>query len=438
MKMIKQNIEAIIVFIYMVAGSLFYNPEELLIPPFCLLFLLMIWFWRQIIKNRISFTFDIRKYPTDVKIIGALFLLGFITFISNTFFSELDNRINNWCILVFLFCFIYVYVYKNKEKLLGLMDGVIYAGIIILGIMLFAYAGNENGIEWIANLISDKAVVASWALLVSIAGVMSYCICEDKVKSWFYLLATTMSFLILCINHYCISFWVLLIVFFLIPILLRPMAELIKRDMQMLFLFLFLLSNLSLVTNYTEFLLVDVELSLESGVYLEMLIAVGAIVFFHFWDKLPDDADLTKTSMLKLQRVFAHALGLVVLTFVGIIFGGNSWYEMPDTMMGKLIKSAAIPVLREVEQSRSGLSLMMEYGGIVGTFLLLVLFYRILAKMMGNQHMDKPVTTSCVVIGVIFLVQLLLFMPSINAVPVYYMFFLCSAFTIEEKKKYLL
>ncbi len=435
MKMIKQNIESIILFLYMVVGGLFYNPEEVSIATAGLLLLFMLWFWLQIIKNEISFSLDVRKYSTDVKIIGALFIFELIIFINNTFFAKLDNQIYNWCILVFLVCFLYIYVYKNKEKLPWLLDSIIYAGIVIMGIMLFAYTGNENGIEWIANLISDKAVVASWALLVSIVGVISYCLCEDKVKTWFYLLASVLSFLILCINHYCISIWLLLVVFLMIPISFRPMARLVKRDMQMLFLFMFMLSNLSLITNYTDFLLVDVSLSLESSVYLELLIAVGGIVFFHFWDRLPEGADLTKISMLRLQRVFACALGLVVMAFVGIIFGGNSWYDMPDTMTGKLIKSAAVPIVCEVVQSRSGLSMFMEYEGIVGMILFIGLFYRILSKMAGNHHADKHVTTTYMVISAIFLVQVLLFMPSLNSLPIYYLFFVCSAFLVEEKKK---
>ena len=82
-------------------------------------------------------------------------------FVNNTFFADLDNGIYNWCILFFLFCFLYAYVYKNKEIATGLFDSVIYAGIVVMGAMLFAYAGNENGISWISNLIADKAEVAS-------------------------------------------------------------------------------------------------------------------------------------------------------------------------------------------------------------------------------------------------------------------------------------
>ena len=435
MNIIKQNIGLIIIFVYMVVGAFFYDPEEISIALAGMFLLTLGWFWWQIIKHKITFSFDIKNYPTDVKVIGALFVFELILFVNNTFFADLDNGIYNWCILFFLFCLLYVYVYKNKEIATGLFDSVIYAGIVVMGAMLFAYAGNENGISWISNLITDKAEVASWALLVSIVGVISYCFCEDKIRSWFYLLTTTLAFLILCINHYCISIWMLLFGLLLIPVIFRPIAELIKRDMQMLFLFMFILSNLSLITNYTDFLLVEVTLSLESSVYLEMFLAVGGIIFFHFWDRLPENVDLNKVSMLKLQRVFMYALCLVVIAFMGIVFGGNSWYDLPDTMVGKLVKSAAVPVISELAQGRSGLSKIIEYKGILGIILLIGLFYVLLRKMMGNYHRDRQVTTTYILVTVIFLIQLFFFMPSLNAILVYYIFFLGSVFIVEDKKK---
>ena len=438
MNIMKQNIGTIIIFVYMVVGVFSYNPAEISIALAGLFLLTAGWFWRQIIKNNLSFSFDIRNYPTDIKIIGMLFVFELILFIKNTFFSDLENQIYNWCILSFLLCFLYVYIHKKKENQIRLFDGVIYAGIVVMGMLLFAYAGNKNGIAWIANLISDKAVVASWALLVSVVGVISYCFCQSKMKSRLYLLAATLSFLILSINHYCISIWLLLFVFLLIPIIFRPTAELIKRDMQMLFLFMFILSNLSLISNYTDFLLVDVSLSLESSVYLEMLLAVGGIVFFHFWDRLPEGTDLNRISMLKLQKAFMWALCLTVIAFVGIVFGGNSWYELPDSMTGKVIKSAAVPVIRELAQGRSGLSMIIEYQGIVGLVLLIGLFYLILRKMFGNYHRDKQVTTACIIVSVIFLIQLLFFMPSLNVMPIYYTFFLFSAFITEDKKRVII
>ena len=210
MSIVKQKISGIIIFIYILIGVFFRNTEEISIALAALFILTAMWFWWQIIKQKISFTFDIRNYSTDVKIIGAFFVFEVFLFVYNTFVANLDNEIYNWCMLAFLLCFLWIYVNKSKENVTGLFDSIIYAGIVVMGVMLFAYAGNENEITWIANLISDKAVVASWALLFSIEGVLSYCFCEDKIKSLFYLFATMLSFLILCINHYCISFWLLL------------------------------------------------------------------------------------------------------------------------------------------------------------------------------------------------------------------------------------
>ena len=52
--------------------------------------------------------------------------------------------------------------------------------------------------------------------------------------------------------------------------------------------------------------------------------------------------------------------------------------------------------------------------------------------------MDKQITTSGIVVSFLFLGQLFFFMPSMNVVPVYLMFFLYSAFMTEEKKKVII
>ena len=51
----------------------------------------------------------------------------------------------------------------------------------------------------------------------------------------------------IALNHDILSFWILAIYFLAMPIVLRPTAKLVKRDMQLFFLFVFMLSNRSLL-----------------------------------------------------------------------------------------------------------------------------------------------------------------------------------------------
>lgn len=86
-------------------------------------------------------------------------------------------------------------------------------------------------------------------------------------------------FLLGC-NHSNISFWILGGTILLIPILLRPTALVFKRAMQMMFVFVFIISNMSLLTNYTGVLLVETSYDLEHSVYLDLLLALGCVLFF--------------------------------------------------------------------------------------------------------------------------------------------------------------
>lgn len=431
MEIIKKYTVSFIVMIYMILSAFLPQGDNLSIEMGGLLLVLLGWLWIQLITKHITLSFHIKNYSTDVKIICALFVFSLIKLINNTFGNKTYNEASNVCVFLLLLVLLFIFVSKKNSS--EYIDGIIYAGVVIMGTMLFAHVGNEGEVAWLIQLVSDKTFVASCALFVASISVISYCLNESKTMSIVYLSSSILSFLVLCINSYCISFWILLFVFLLIPIIYRPTAELIKKDMQLLFLCFFMLSNMSLISNYTDLLLIEVNLSLESSVYLEMFLALGALVFFHYWDRLPEEVELKRISMIKLQRVYVWSLCLLCFVFVGIVFGANSWKELPDTMSGKIVKSVALPAVSEIAKYRSGVSVMIENVGLVGCTLLLGVFVILIRKLFINYHMDKIRTNVCVLTISVFFVQFLLFDVPLNLVLIYYFFILYGAFMNEEK-----
>ena len=286
----------------------------------------------------------------------------------------------------------------------------------------------------IAVLLQDKSGIGSYTVLVCMAGVWQYIKCEDKLRSFFYLGVLVIGFFVLFVNQSRVSFWIMAAVFIAVPILQRPTAELVKRDMTVFFIYLFLLCNMSLITSYTNLLYIDVTFDLEQSVYLELLIALGGICFFRYWDRIPEGVDLRRLVMRRMRRGYQFLLRSMSVIAAGMILGGNLWKELPDRFGMKAWKGFAIPFIDEINQEKSTFYLCFEQFGVIGSLLLLSLCVLLVAELKKKYRFDKPVTGMLVLISGVFLAQLLFWKVSISILPVYWMF-LVLAISYKEKEE---
>lgn len=243
------------------------------------------------------------------------------------------------------------------------------------------------------------------------------------------------GFLVLFVNQNRISIWIMAMVFFVIPLVQRPTAELVKKDMQMFFIFLFMLCNMSLLTNYTNLLLVDIHYDLEQSVYLELLVAIGGIFFFKYWDRIPEGVDLKRLVMRKMRRGYQFVFRLAGIIFMGIILGGNCWNSLPNGFGMAAVKGFAIPLVNEVYQEKSTFYLCFKQFGVVGSLLILAVCVLLITEVRKNARLEKPATNMLVLIAGVFLIQLLFFKVSISILPVYWIFTVLAISYKEKKEK---
>lgn len=313
-------------------------------------------------------------------------------------------------------------------------DILLYSSLVVFALLLIKYFCG-NGVDGaIAVLLQDKSGIGSYTVLVCMAGVWQYIKCEDKLRSFFYLGVLVIGFFVLFVNQSRVSFWIMAVVFIAVPILQRPTAELVKRDMTVFFIYLFLLCNMSLITNYTNLLYIDVTFDLEQSVYLELLTALGGICFFRYWDRIPEGVDLRRLVMRRMRRGYQFLLRSMSVIAAGMILGGNLWKELPDRFGMKAWKGFAIPFIDEINQEKSTFYLCFEQFGVIGSLLLLSLCVLLVAELKKKYRFDKPVTGMLVLISGVFLAQLLFWKVSISILPVYWMF-LVLAISYKEKEE---
>lgn len=314
-------------------------------------------------------------------------------------------------------------------------DILLFSGLIVFALLLIKYFCSDGADNMLAIFLKDKEGMASYVMLVCMVGLWQYIRCRDKLRSVFYIGVLTVGFLILFINQNRVSIWLMAMVFIALPILQRPTAELIKKDMQIFFIYLFLLSNMSLLTNYTSLLRIDASYELEQSVYLELLVAIGGIFFFKFWDRIPEGVDHKRLVMRKMRRGFQFLLKLMGIVFIGILLGGENWQKLPDQGGVNAVKGFAVLLVDQVMHGESGFYLCFKHLGLIGGTLLLVLTVLLIAGLRKNYRLDKPVTGMLILISSVFLLQLLFWDVNSSTLAVYWLFMILAITYKEEKLK---
>lgn len=321
-------------------------------------------------------------------------------------------------------------VFSEKD-----FDILLFSGLIVFALLLIKYFCGDGADSILAIFLKDKTGIASYVMLVCMVGLWQYIRCRDKLRSFFYIGVLTVGFLILFINQNRVSIYLMAMVFIALPILQRPTAELIKKDMQIFFIYLFLLSNMSLLTNYTSLLRIDVSYDLEQSVYLELLVAIGGIFFFKYWDRIPEGVELRRLVMRKMRRGYQFLLKLMGIVFIGILLGGENWKKLPDEGGVNAVKGFAASFVDEVLQGESTFYLCFKQLGVIGSTLLLILCVLLIGRLRKNYRFDKPVTGMLILISGMFLIQLLFWNINSNTLAVYWMFIILAITYKEEKLK---
>ncbi len=313
---------------------------------------------------------------------------------------------------------LYLMMMETDGRMQGYLDLILYGGLVVMTVLLLGYLCSPRIGESLF-LWGNQTATGSYLLLIATVGVLQYCTSRIPLQSYFYAMCSFMSFFLLGCNHSNISFWILGGTILLIPILLRPTALVFKRAMQMMFVFVFIISNMSLLTNYTGVLLVETSYDLEHSVYLDLLLALGCVLFFHYWDRIPERVRLDRIVLRRLYRVEKRLLKACLMIFLLFVLGGSAWQSLDSGRMSiQALLSFAVPLWKEAEGSHSFFYACVEEQGILGAVLcILVIVFAAerVAAMFGWNKVTKGMA-GVALTGIIM--QLLLWEGCINILPI--------------------
>ena len=302
---------------------------------------------------------------------------------------------------------------------------------------LLIFLSTIKGLE-VSNLNLTDALsktndgVISYLLLINLLSITNWILRKEENKwsnVWLALSGFNMFVLLLKQSH--ISNWIIVFSLLSVTAFFRPRASLIRKAGILLFLFLFLWSNMSLVLNYTDWFQVDAVYSLETSVYMELFLALGGLLFFHFWDRIPEGSDLNKISMVKMQYYFRMVLGILGFVFLIFSMGGNVWQSLPDEGLEGFVKALALPLNSEITAGSSTIFQWLNKLGVVGVIFLLIWFYQMGRRLYKRCGVDDEKENCILIFYIAFLLQI--FMWEISGNVLFVFMFLVSMGNVKPK-----
>ncbi|MBO5033460.1 MAG: hypothetical protein J6D08_16540 [Lachnospiraceae bacterium] len=225
-------------------------------------------------------------------------------------------------LVFFAAVFIARYFLGHQEFTSECADVVFYAASFVQLCYLINTAVFNGIFPFFDSLSNQKSFADMLALWVIPEAVLRYIYSDDRKRDAAYITVGIIAELTLAVNGQWGAQFLMLAMIVGIAVTIMPLAEQMRRVLQLFFGAAFIMCNMSLLFNYTEWLQVeDVTYSLETSVVCELVLSVLALYVLHEWDKIPKDTDITRVRLCTLQNRIKKLcrISLAVIVIIGFI-----------------------------------------------------------------------------------------------------------------------
>lgn len=406
-------------------------------PVYSLLLLTVVSVWmlgKILYAGREGQPFLMVRYRTDTAAFAAI-LYAVISAVIKLFSNPDEGWIDfSWNAEVIALAVLCLLVSAETQFRALYLDLLLYSGLLTAGVYMLLNLTDGLETDWLLAAFSDSGQTASYFMLVGMVSVYACCTSKDKMRSVFYMMTAGVSFMALFVNQSSISLWLMAFYFLALPVVLRPTALLVKRVMQLFFMYLFMLSNMSLLTEYTDIFRKEIFYSLQHSVYVDLLLAAGGAVFFCYWERIPSGTALERLVLRKLQKGYRMLAKVIALLFVVTAAAGGRM-ELPGKAVGDMFRTFVLPLSEEMGGRESGLWCVFRGYGVIPGLFLIIMIVLFADRMYRNHAEDKTVTGALSLISGIFVVQLLFWNPGLHNIVCYFYLILTASFYKEERKQ---
>ena len=406
-------------------------------PVYSLLLLTVVSVWmlgKILYAGREGQPFLMVRYRTDTAAFAAI-LYAVISAVIKLFSYSDEGWIDfSWNAEVIALAVLCLLVSAETQFRALYLDLLLYSGLLTAGVYMLLNLTDGLETDRLLAAFSDSGQTASYFMLVGMVSVYACCTGKDKMRSVFYMMTAGVSFMALFVNQSSISLWLMAFYFLALPVVLRPTALLVKRVMQLFFMYLFMLSNMSLLTEYTDIFRKEIFYSLQHSVYVDLLVAAGGAVFFYYWERIPAGTELERLVLRKLQKGYRMLVKVIALLFVVTAVAGGR-IELPGKAVDDMFRTFLLPLSEEMSVIEIVFWCVFRCYCVMPGLFLIIMIVLFADRMYRNYAEDKPVTGALSLISGIFVAQLLFWNPGLHNIVCYFYLILTASFYKEERKQ---
>lgn len=379
----------------------------------------------------------------DMLLIGILFFLSIVGFVLRLTGVIAANGHRTGEPLVLISVILFYFVLKAQsgwEK--SYMQIPVFMGLWILVLYFVDAALFPSFISLFAQGTDTVRYVNMVAFLVSLMAAGLYIYSEEKVMQPVYIAGIILSALVLAVNEAWGTAFLIFVMLVVHSVTIVPVAETMKRLLQVFFGLALLFCNVSLLVNYSGVIHVEgLECRLECGVVGELFLCILALYVFRRWDKIPEGMDLRRIKLSRLQKGCRYFLKgairilpfLIVLSLVNgklepgnivQLFVGERWEEWSTDVFVVAMLSLLSHMYQALEEMWTGNLFAVFYqlygwiGAVVSVGCMGLLCYRVYYAVWKEGTVDALL--AWITVGA---VSALVFLPvTVYMLPVYLLF----------------
>lgn len=324
---------------------------------------------------------------------------------------------------IFLLCLFMTYClvrsinsgYRYFLRLLMISAVFLYAGMI-----KYYLTGTESlfGVE---TMLRQPEGMATWLILLCCISILLYS--KEVKKSWnlFYLIMSATGFLLLFLYGDMMAVCIVWIILLIIPFIFEPTVNLIRKNLILCFLFLFLFSCTPLFSNISGEWRKYPYNSLN-GISIQLFLSIAGLLICNYWAKIPKDMNPDIIIMKKFQRWYGQVLLVTGIVLTVCILTHVPIADLPDKFGIRILKVFSASFMLSIQSNKSFFQFLLEEYGLIGGIFWIHLAVIIINRLRKQWKKEDSTVKILIVISIVFLVQTFFYRLQPISTPMYVVF----------------
>ncbi len=371
-----------------------------------------------------SFTGKRKIRKPENKLDYAMIIL-FVFSLGSLFYKMLTVQVNiEYEMIVLAMVFSY-YVFSCRNDFPRVFTDIFLAIGALIYVLLYLFYFFGETVGWINVIVKDETLWSAWIILTVMLGMICYCKGKGyRGRSIFGLVMSLAGFLLLLLYQDVIWIYLMGALILLIPAINWPNRGIIKRSIQLLFLWVMMFCNMRILMEMAG-MEVRIELySIGCCAFIEILAVIGGILLLFVRDNIPEGGEERSNWTCRMWKTIvrmltAYVVGVLVLV-TGVIQNGSSsekrWIDF-----SKLSQELS----ESLKGTQNVFQMFYDSWGLAGVIFIFLTLFILVEHLYGryweceeNSMLRKKILYLMPVIP-LFILQLLFAKLDVGVLPVY-------------------